>query len=409
MSQRHPPSEELFAYRDGELDHDRRGLVEAHVLSCTTCQARVDALSDAEAVLREQTADPGADYYGRLTDAVLSRVANEPTERLAPPLAAVPPPPRAGRRRNFEDAPRGRAPGLPWPAIVSTVSAAAAVVVVAVLLFQRQDAWRDSNVGPVAVAPESAAPGSDQEKERGSETVGGARAQGEVARSRDADAAADAATNGSAAPPPPREVDPLAKQEAAAPSAADPTQELGRTDREAARGRANVEEIRTESAAEALPEIADRRLAAEKKADDVAARFTAPQAIRLKSAADAPAKDEAKNVVPPPGPTYAQIVARYSLPPLFDPLRVRPEALVRAEGELRTLYQTGGAGGDSARTRIYLAEAARARAGDDLDVETYDAIVQHYRRAIQLAPDPATARVARQRLEDFVSRSAPRR
>jgi hypothetical protein len=94
---------------------------------------------------------------------------------------------------------------------------------------------------------------------------------------------------------------------------------------------------------------------------------------------------------------------------LFDPLRVRPEALVRAEGELRTLYQTGGAGGDSARTRIYLAEAARARAGDDLDVETYDAIVQHYRRAIQLAPDPATARVARQRLEDFVSRSAPRR
>jgi hypothetical protein len=184
-------------------------------------------------------------------------------------------------------------------------------------------------------------------------------------------------------------------------------------DRVAPRLAGRADEVRTQSAEEALPDVGDRRLAAEKKAADAPASSSAPAPARITGGVAAPrqeaAREEAALPNAPSGPTYEEVVARHGLPSLYDPLRVRPEALRRAEPDLRTLYQSGGAGADSARARIYLAEAARARMGENLDPETFDAIVHHYRRALQLARDAATARMARQRLEDFVSRSAPNR
>ena len=109
----------------------------------------------------------------------------------------------------------------------------------------------------------------------------------------------------------------------------------------------------------------------------------------------------------PGGPEFAEVAARFELPLLFDPARVPGSALLRAEPDLRLLYQTGRAGADSARVRLYLAESARERGAGSFDAETFDTIVHHYRRAIVLARDVETARMARKRLEDFVSRNAP--
>jgi len=371
MSQAHPPSDELFAYRDGELDHEQRALIEAHVLSCTSCQARIDALSDAEGALREQTPEPDAAYYGRLTDAVLARVAKESAGRPEAHGAE-----RSRRRRRVAEEPRGRAPGLPWPAIVSTVSAAAAVVVVAVLLFQRQDAGRGAD-----------APGRAKSTERDEALLEREKSEAD------------------GAPTAPRQ-DAAASE---APSTVADALGTARDDRmtESAAGRGRAGEIRTQSATEALPEVAARRFAAEKKADEAGARAAAPSTAAPIVVGDAGAKDATVRATTL-APTYADILARHGLPSLFDPLRAGPAAVLRSEQELRRLYVEGRAGEDSARVRLYLAEAARARAGEDLDGETFDAIIHHYRRAIQLARDAATSRVARQRLDDFVSKSAPR-
>jgi hypothetical protein len=95
---------------------------------------------------------------------------------------------------------------------------------------------------------------------------------------------------------------------------------------------------------------------------------------------------------------YEELLNRFGLPPVWDS-RVTPETLQRAEPELRSLYVSGGADGDSARVRLYLAEAARLRyaPGDSL---LLDEIEHHYRRAIDLAgPGSETARVAEERLQ----------
>ncbi len=383
MSQAHPPSDELFAYRDGELDHEQRALIEAHVLSCTSCQARIDALSDAEGALREQTPEPDAAYYGRLTDAVLARVAKESAGRPEAHGAE-----RSRRRRRVAEEPRGRAPGLPWPAIVSTVSAAAAVVVVAVLLFQRQDAWRGADTPVLSKSTER----NEALLERETSEADGALDEGQ-------------APSGEDTPTAPRQ-DAAASE---APSTVADALGTARDDRmtESAAGRGRAGEIRTQSATEALPEVAARRFAAEKKADEAGARAAAPSTAAPIVVGDAGAKDATVRATTL-APTYADILARHGLPSLFDPLRAGPAAVLRSEQELRRLYVEGRAGEDSARVRLYLAEAARARAGEDLDGETFDAIIHHYRRAIQLARDAATSRVARQRLDDFVSKSAPR-
>ena len=95
---------------------------------------------------------------------------------------------------------------------------------------------------------------------------------------------------------------------------------------------------------------------------------------------------------------YQSILTRFGLPPVWDGARVSPEALANAEPELRSLYVSGGAGSDSARIRLYLAEATRLRYAPG-DSTLYDEIRRHYRRAIDLAgPDAETARVAEERL-----------
>jgi hypothetical protein len=80
--------------------------------------------------------------------------------------------------------------------------------------------------------------------------------------------------------------------------------------------------------------------------------------------------------------------------------------VLRAEPALRNLYRTGGAATalDSARVRLYLAEASRIRLGSDLpDSAAVESITHHYQRAIQLgASDAATASTARARLDDFL-------
>jgi hypothetical protein len=72
----------------------------------------------------------------------------------------------------------------------------------------------------------------------------------------------------------------------------------------------------------------------------------------------------------------------------------------------RNLYRTGGATTalDSARVRLYLAEAARLHAGAAPDSAAIDEIAHHYRRAISLgSEDPATAGTAERRLREFLS------
>jgi hypothetical protein len=98
-------------------------------------------------------------------------------------------------------------------------------------------------------------------------------------------------------------------------------------------------------------------------------------------------------------------LGRYGLPPLWGP-GVSDELVLRAEPALRNLYRTGGASSalDSARVRIYLAEAARLRAGSVPDSAAIDEITHHYRRAISLGGvDPATAATAERRLREFLT------
>lgn len=403
MSQQHPPSEELFAYRDGELELERRSLIEAHILSCTQCAARVEALSDAEGALRAGVAEPDGAYFDRLNDSVMRRVAEgAPPARAKAPRAPEPAPARRGRRRSFEDEPRGHAPGLPWAAILSTVSAGAAVIVVGIFLAQRQDAWRGAPEPGILGAPPDAASGDTPGDSPGaSEDLSAAapeakRDEGEPAAPESGaegriDTQAQGAKEVATGSPPPAALE------------APPLQAVRRAADQVPRA-AGSGDVRTESAEEALPEVAERNAALQKKAEADAnlARERAAAASPAAGLQTAPQSAVA-------GPTYADIVARHGLPPLYDPARVDPGALLRAETDLRYLYQNGGAGADSARARLYLAEAARARAGQDLDAETYDAIVHHYQRALRLAKDPETWRVAKKRLEDFVSRSAPTR
>jgi hypothetical protein len=79
--------------------------------------------------------------------------------------------------------------------------------------------------------------------------------------------------------------------------------------------------------------------------------------------------------------------------------------VLRAEAPLRNLYRTGGLESaiDSARARLYFAEAARVKAGADPDSATAEEIIHHYQRAIRLAAGhPDTRGIAAQRLQEFL-------
>ena len=74
-SQPHPAREELFAYRDGELKHDRRVVIEAHVLGCHICRELIDDVSRMEADLSVGAPVPKDAYFERLSDQVMVKVA----------------------------------------------------------------------------------------------------------------------------------------------------------------------------------------------------------------------------------------------------------------------------------------------------------------------------------------------
>jgi hypothetical protein len=142
----HPTHEELFAYRDGELGPEKRAVVEAHVVGCGACRALIDEVSGIESALRRAKAEPAADYYEKLPEAVLGRIggadAEERATRGAPEGKATTGEPRIERRTiDVRRAERegGRveaAPRLPWAAVGSAAAAAAAVLVVAVILIR---------------------------------------------------------------------------------------------------------------------------------------------------------------------------------------------------------------------------------------------------------------------------------
>jgi hypothetical protein len=406
----HPSTEELFAYRDGELEKEARGLIEAHVLSCTACAARLEAWSDAEGALRQIGADPSDEYLGTLSASVMERVRGgvaaagaagaTAAQRTSPGArnAGVKPQPaaRRGRSRNFDEG--GRAPGLPWPAILSSASAAAAVVVVVIMLIQRPDAWRSAPAPQVTGLPgekaksEVDADGADgAEKEDQAATPAPPEPSTWGATSPTTDApVADRLAIGNSAP------EPLRKSSESAADKVDLPAPAG--SRDAVPGN----EVETKRADEAMPEVAAQRQALEENAR---LRLSRTGAVAGAARGEAPAAAAAPSVES----AFPELAARYGLPLLYDPGRVPGSALLRAEPELRLLYQTGRAGDDSARVRIYLAEAARERGAGSYDTETFDAIVHHYRRAAVLARDVATAQLARKRLEDFVTRSAPDR
>jgi hypothetical protein len=103
----------------------------------------------------------------------------------------------------------------------------------------------------------------------------------------------------------------------------------------------------------------------------------------------------------PPTDEYAAVLRAHRLPPVYDPARVDRDAVLGAENDLRYFYMSGRAETDSARVRLYLAEAARAKA-DPSDSAAVEGVIHHYWRAIRLSRnDPAVSAMAWRRLEDY--------
>jgi putative zinc finger protein len=365
----HPTSEELFAYRDGELVADRRALIEAHVLACVQCRERIDAMSSAEADLRSRPDGVDEEYFDRMTESVLAKVgagvrvvgrepAREEAGRApAPREPEQAEPPRIDRRRpdylEVGAEPKRRL-RMPWIGVAGGVAAAVAVVIVAVALFQRQQDWlrapRPALVGEPrasAPAPESTLAKTQDEEQAPAPGAAKAPKRERAASAKDKLAATKKAARGGA---PSAGSGPVPKSEAL-------------------RGEAIMM-----SRAPVAPEAA-------------------PQAAGLA----------------PPGGAFGDVIRTYRLPPVWNP-GVPTDAVTRAEKDLRFLYQTGRAGADSARIRLYLAEAERARLTDPSSVAAVQSISRHYRRAISLAgSDAALAATARQRLNDFEQEMIRRR
>jgi hypothetical protein len=366
----HPPSEDLFAFRDGELLPEKRGIIEAHVMGCSVCRSFIDQVSSLEAELRQSPDRAPAGYFEALQEKVRARIAVAASESAA---AAEAPADRRRSPRGADAAPgrhvddvgarreRGRvkeAPVLPWAAVISTASAAAAVLVVVAILIKQGPYQRmvtpkvpkTESPSPVVLNPEDDGGGVEKK-------AAGEKEPGIAAREKGA-----------------TRQEPVA---GTAPPAAKPD--------DAMRDR--------------LEKAADR---AALKSEPVPEQFGAvgQEESRLQqksSAAPRGVANEAQELAP----AYAAVLSRFGLPPLWDADRVSPEALANAEPDLRSLYVSGGAGHDSARVRLYLAEAVRLRYAPG-DSTLYDEIQRHYRRAIDLAgPDAETARVAEERLRSL--------
>ncbi len=362
----HPTPEELFAYRDGELQAERRVLVEAHVMGCRACREQVDEMSKLEAALHARPEEVGDAYYDRMQAQVMAKV-----RAAAPHVVRAPAPDTPLERRRDDAEPeerRGGAPRLPWIAVGSAVSAMAAVVVVVVLLALH------GSPPQVAVlersAPDAALRGASRDTTAPSPTVGAP--------------AAPAPASG--------------KERALAQQQAKPATGAG------------------ESVA-LLPEANGERdeVARKESKDQAFSKLeSAPQAMKAPAAGEGAAtlgavgEARERQAAAPPSATEGRLqstLGRYGLPPLWGP-GVSDQLVLRAEPVLRNLYRTGGASSalDSARVRLYLAEAARLRAGSAPDSAAIDEIAHHYRRAIRLAgEDPATAATAERRLRDFLT------
>jgi anti-sigma factor RsiW len=363
----HPPHEDLYAYRDGELAAERRLVIEAHVVGCRACRESIDELSELEAQLRMSSDGVEEGYYERLTERTMERVR------------AAAPSPRVDRRRSpvetaYEET-RVR-PRFPWPALTAAMGAAATVVVVVVLLIRQESVWRSA---PSVTVLERSAP--------------------------------DAARQGSGADttvPPPPEPPALGARGAAetAPPAGNPTAPgladgAGKKD---ATSSASEDLLAKSEAAQGKLRSRDEALSSApvleenegKRTGEVSAKVAAPQA----GVGSTFAREQAASA-----PVFETTLRRYALPPVWGP-GVSDDLVLRAEPALRNLYRTGGAANplDSARVRLYLAEAARIRLGSARpDSAAAEEITHHYRRAIQLgASDAVTRNTASARLEEFL-------
>jgi negative regulator of sigma E activity len=383
----HPAPEELFAYRDGEMTAERRVAVEAHVTGCRICRETIDEVSGLEADLRTRPEDVGERYYERLTESVMKKIAAEDKsprfERRKPTLAA-----------QVEEEKRA-APRLPWAAVISTASAAAAVLLVVGVLMRQGAIWRtaprptlleksapDAGGGTGAVTAESSLALSraresksvvaqDKRKEAPSAKLEKLPAQGQVAGGRDQESA-----------------DLLQKKAEPAPSGKDETE----------RQLASNEKQQPSTAA---PPPAASPAALKDAA--------APAPTHGIAAVRVPTPEEAANRAATPGETgaYEALIHRYGLPPVWEEGSVSNDALLRAEPGLKNLYRTGGAGSDSANVRLYLAEAMRFQTGAHPDSAAYEEIVHHYQRAIRLGAGTAVASTAMRRLQEYLEETTP--
>lgn len=377
LNQLHPSREDLFAYRDGELKPDRRAVIEAHVLSCHACRELIDEVSGLEAELRSGAEAPGEGYFERMTDQVMARIQTGEA------------PPQVERRRSETEmegeAKRARAPRIPWLALVSTASAAATVLVVAGLLI-RQGAVLQKAPRPTVL-------------ERSAPDASRSRAKLDSLGHADKDAAGK--KRGSREP---------ASNEDQARSDQKIAARKEPSKAEADRDLAASEPARKQKAQEdrpSQPGPADQGLfskTSEAKSKEAAGSLAAPSA----RAPEAANQEAAQGVIP--DPRFAAFLQRYGLPPTWGP-GVSDESVLRAEAALRNLYRTGGIGSpvDSARARLYLAEAVRARESAP-DSATAEEIIHHYQRAVRLSTgDAEVRRIAAQRLQDFLSeRAQPR-
>jgi hypothetical protein len=364
----HPSPEDLFAYRDGELPHEKKAIIEAHVMGCSKCRSLIDEVSSLEAEIRRTPEGAPAEYFERLPGAVRGRIASEGLLKEGPVRAA-----RAERRRA-DDSGRARdggsvgaAPKLPWAAVLSTASAAAAVVVVVLILVDRGEFRRAVSPLPPPVAMSTLPP-----------------------------PAAD-----SSMPPPVGEIDGAREKEvasdalerAAIPPLADSVAGRVAFDRIAGTKALGKDELvaRANEGPERKKDLATRQMAAREAPPTPVSSAENLASMPEKSAAVADHKVATRG-------DYDSAVRELGLPPVWDD-RVSPDALQRAEPRLRLIYQTGRAGADSARVRLYLAEAARLRYAPG-DSALFDQIVHHYLRAIRLAgPGSDVARVATGRLQ----------
>jgi Putative zinc-finger len=361
----HPSSEELFAYRDGEMTAERRVLIEAHVAGCKVCRDTIDQVSELEADLRSGPDDVGGRYYERLTDAVLKRVASE--DRA----------PRFERRKPEREAPveeeKRTAPRMPWAAVISTASAAAAVLIVVGVLVRQGGVWRSA---PRPSLLEKSAPDA-----------------GSLARD-----SVSAPPSGELAPAGRR--DKTSTEPQVAQLKQEPAKEEGAKKMSGIGGLAARAPEQAGQAAPMAKDEAERQLAS---AGSPTPPTAPPAAMKAGSSVIAA-------VSPPAGGSgeYGAILRRYGLPPVWEQGAVSNDALLRAEPELRLIYRTGAVGADSARTRLYLAEAVRLRAGAHPDSAAYQEIIHHYRRAIGLAgTDSAVSSVAARRLTEFLEEVVP--